>query len=171
MSEQREAMELTINGTTYTVADSPTRPLLWVLRDELGLTGTKVGCAAGFCGACTVHVDGEAQRSCGVMVDTLAGAEIRTIEGMAEQQGDGSLRLHPVQQAFLEAQVPQCGWCMSGQMMTAAAFLARNPRPSEEEVVEAMGKNYCRCGCYVRIKTAVLDAAERLGATDAEEAV
>lgn len=163
-------MELTINGKTYTVADSPNRPLLWVLRDELGLTGTKVGCAAGFCGACTVHVDGEARRSCGVLLDTIAGAEVRTIEGLAEAQGDGSQRLHPVQQAFLDAQVPQCGWCMSGQMMTAAAFLTRTPRPSEEEVVEAMGQNYCRCGCYVRIKAAVLEAAERL-AVQTEEAL
>jgi isoquinoline 1-oxidoreductase alpha subunit len=162
-------VDVTINGKIYTVADSPNRPLLWVLRDELGLTGTKVGCAAGFCGACTVQIDGEARRSCGVMLESLAGAQVRTVEGLAGQEPDGSPRLHPVQRAFLEAQVPQCGWCMSGQMMTAAAFLERTPDPSDEQIVEAMGRNYCRCGCYARIKTAVRQAAQTMAR--AEEAV
>ena len=154
-------MKLTINGTEYDIAAEPPRPLLWVLRDELGLTGTKFGCGAGFCGACTVHIDGEAVRSCTVPIGTVAG-EIRTIEGLATTTADGMIELHPVQQAFLEDQVPQCSWCMSGQMMTAAAFLAKNPTPSEDEIVEAMGENYCRCGCYFRVKGAVAKAAEQL---------
>jgi isoquinoline 1-oxidoreductase alpha subunit len=152
-------VDLTINGTTYTVADTPVRPLLWVLRDELGLIGTKFGCGAGLCGACTVHLDGEATRSCITTISRAAGREIRTIEGLAETTADGTIRLHPVQQAFLENQVPQCSWCMSGQMMTAAAFLEKTPEPSEEQVVEALGQNFCRCGCYARIKVAVLEAA------------
>lgn len=148
-------MDIQINGQQHTVADEPARPLLWVIRDELGLTGTKVGCGAGYCGACTVHIDGEARRSCQVLVADAAGADIRTIEGLAKADGT----LHPVQQAFLDAQVPQCGWCMSGQMMTAAAFLQQNPSPSEQQVVAAMSSNYCRCGTYVRIKRAVMQAA------------
>ncbi|MDZ4720399.1 MAG: (2Fe-2S)-binding protein [Roseiflexaceae bacterium] len=157
-------MQLTINEKIYEVPESPARPLLWVLRDELGLTGTKVGCAAGFCGACTVHLDGKAVRSCLTSLAAVAGQPIRTIEGMAQLLPDGSLMLHPVQQAFLNAQVPQCSWCMSGQMMTAAAFLAATPAPSADQIVEAMTKNYCRCGCYVRIRTAVAQAAELLAA-------
>jgi isoquinoline 1-oxidoreductase alpha subunit len=155
-------MKLTINSQDYTVADSPARLLLWVLRDELGLTGTKFGCGAGICGACTVHVNGEAKRACQTPLETVAGADIRTIEGLAEIAADGSERWHPVQQAFLDTQTPQCGWCMSGQMMTAAAFLRTTPSPTEEQVVEAMSHNYCRCGCYVRIKAAVMRAAEHL---------
>ncbi|MCG8353466.1 MAG: (2Fe-2S)-binding protein [Chloroflexales bacterium] len=162
-------MQLIINGEEYTVEDSPSRPLLWVLRDELGLTGTKFGCGAGFCGACAVHIDGTPQRSCITPLESAAGTEIRTIEGLAIVNADGSLKLHPVQQAFLDAQVPQCSWCMSGQMMTAAAFLETTPNPSREEVVEAMSQNYCRCGCYVRIKAAVLQAAQ-LAAVAQEEA-
>ena len=154
-------MKLTINGQPYEVSDdNPLRPLLWVLRDELGLTGTRFGCGAGLCGACTVHVNGTATRSCVLPVAAVADASLRTIEGLATRQDDGSLQLHPVQRAFLEAQVPQCGWCMSGQMMTAAAFLEQNPRPSSEEAVEALSRNLCRCGCYARIKKAVLHAAE-----------
>lgn len=156
-------MKLTINGQEYDIADEPARPLLWVLRDELGLIGTKYGCGAGICGACTVHVDGEATRSCITALSIVDGKEIRTIEGLADVDGAGELVLHPVQQAFLDNQVPQCSWCMSGQMMTAAAFLDKNPNPTEEEIVEAMGDNYCRCGCYFRIKRAVGDAAQLLG--------
>jgi isoquinoline 1-oxidoreductase alpha subunit len=163
-------MQLIINGEEYTVEDSPSRPLLWVLRDELGLTGTKFGCGAGFCGACTVHIDGTPQRSCITPLESAAGAEIRTIEGLATINADGSLKLHPVQQAFLDAQVPQCSWCMSGQMMTAAAFLEATPNPSREEVVEAMSQNYCRCGCYVRIKAAVLQAAQLVAVAQEEAA-
>ncbi|MEF3274421.1 MAG: (2Fe-2S)-binding protein [Chloroflexus sp.] len=148
-------MELMINGQRYTVAAEPVRPLLYVLRDELGLTGTKFGCGVGICGACTVHVNGVATRSCQTMITTLAGAHITTIEGLATGE-----RLHPVQQAFLELQVPQCGWCMSGQMMTAAALLAVNPMPTKDEVIAAMRYNYCRCGAYARIGRAVMRAAE-----------
>ncbi len=155
-------MQLAINGTLFEVADTPARPLLWVLRDELGLTGTKVGCAAGFCGACTIHVDGVASRACQTPLAAVAGKQVRTIEGMAEVRADGSVTLHPVQQAFLDAQVPQCSWCMSGQMMTAAAFLANTPAPSDEQIIAAMNKNYCRCGCYARIKVAVREAATLL---------
>ncbi|MFZ9857612.1 MAG: (2Fe-2S)-binding protein [Roseiflexaceae bacterium] len=149
-------MELTINGQTYTIADlGDTRPLLNVIRDELNLTGTKIGCAIGICGACTVHVDGVAVRSCQTPVNSVIAKDIRTIEGLADADGT----LHPVQQAFLELQVPQCGWCMSGQMMTAAAFLADNDQPSAEAIVDAMDKNYCRCGTYHRIRQAVARAA------------
>ncbi|MCB0115599.1 MAG: (2Fe-2S)-binding protein [Caldilineaceae bacterium] len=147
-------MQLTINGNQVDVADGAGRMLLWVLRDELGMTGTRFGCGAGICGACTVHVDGVATRACVTPLALAEGKEIRTIEGLAE--GDV---LHPVQQAFIDQQVPQCGWCMSGQIMTAAAFLDANPSPSDDDIVEAMGNNYCRCGCYVRIKEAVRQAA------------
>ena len=153
-------MKLTINGQDYQVADAPERLLLWVLRDELGLTGTKYGCGAGICGSCTVHLDGEAARACSVPLSSVGERAITTIEGLAEPQADGTLKLHPVQAAWIEAQVPQCGWCQPGQIMTAAAFLAATPHPTEAEVVEAMGHNYCRCGCYGRIKQAVLAAAE-----------
>lgn len=161
-------MQLQINGKTVEIADDP-RLLLWVLRDELGLIGTKFGCGAGICGACTVHVDGEATRSCITSVADVVGKEIRTIEGLAETAVDGTIALHPVQQAFLEQQVPQCAWCMSGQMMTAAAFLEKNSNPSEAELVEAMDRNYCRCGCYARIKTAVSQAANTIQARKASE--
>jgi isoquinoline 1-oxidoreductase alpha subunit len=148
-------VELQINGTRYTVADAPERPLLWVLRDELGLTGTKFGCGVGICGACTVHVDGAATRSCQTLLSTLpADAAITTIEGLS-----ADAHLHPVQEAFLAEQTPQCGWCMSGQMMTAAALLAENANPSDDEIVAAMRYNYCRCGTYPRIKRAVVRAA------------
>ncbi len=148
-------MELRINGTAYAIADlGDTRPLLNVIRDELNLTGTKIGCAIGVCGACTVHVDGEAVRACQTPVNSVVGKEIRTIEGLA---ADGTL--HPVQQAFLELQAPQCGWCMSGQMMTAAALLAKNADPSADDIVTAMDNNYCRCGTYHRIRQAVARAA------------
>lgn len=149
-------MELTINGEKYTVAAKPEDLLLWVLRDELEMTGTKFGCGVGICGACTVHVDGMASRACITPLVNVEGKEIRTIEGLAQPDG----QLHPMQIAFIEAQVPQCGWCMSGQIMTAVSFLDQNPNPSEDEIVEAMGNNYCRCGCYRRIFTAVAQAAE-----------
>jgi isoquinoline 1-oxidoreductase subunit alpha len=148
-------VELRINGQRYEIAAEPARPLLYVLRDELGLTGTKFGCGAGHCGACTVHLDGVAVRSCQTPLSSAAAADITTIEGLADGE-----RLHPVQQAFLEEQVPQCGWCMSGQMMQAAALLQTTAAPSDEEISAAMSQNYCRCGCYVRIKRAVTRAAE-----------
>ncbi len=152
-------MDLIINDKTFQVADDSADLLLWYLRDELGMTGTKFGCGAGICGSCTVHVDGVATRSCITPVQVVAGKQIRTIEGLADGE-----TFHPVQQAFIDNQVPQCGWCMSGQIMTASAFLAATPNPSEEQVVEAMGQNYCRCGCYVRIKAAVTQAAGELAA-------
>lgn len=147
-------MNLTINARAYTVPDDPPRMLLWVLRDELGLTGTKFGCGAGYCGSCTVHLAGEAVRSCQTLLSAVAGRPITTIEGLAD--GD---TLHPVQQAFLELQAPQCGWCMSGQMMTAAALIARNFAPTDDEIVAAMSNNYCRCAAYARIRRAVALAA------------
>jgi isoquinoline 1-oxidoreductase alpha subunit len=146
-------MKLLVNQTTLQVSD-PDEKLLWVLRDELGLTGTKFGCGVGICGSCTVHLDGVAVRSCQVLARAAEGKQVRTIEGLGGDQ------LHPVQQAFVDEQVPQCSWCMSGQMMTAAAFLAQNPKPSEAQVVSAMSANYCRCGSYVRIKRAVVKAAK-----------
>ena len=148
-------MKLTINNESREVSGEAADMLLWVLRDELEMTGTKFGCGAGICGACTVHVDGVATRSCITPLAAVEGKVIRTIEGLAT---DGTL--HPVQQAFIDEQVPQCGWCMSGQIMTAAAYLESNKAPSEDEIVEAMGNNYCRCGCYVRILSAVKKGAE-----------
>ena len=150
-------MQLNINGQTYQVDDEPDRPLLWVLRDELGLTGTKFGCGIGLCGSCEVHVDGAIARSCITMLSTVQGKAIRTIEGLATEEG-----LHPVQQAFIDEQVPQCGWCMSGQIMRAAAFLEDNPNPSDEEIASAMTSNYCRCGTYGRIRRAVSRAAAQM---------
>jgi isoquinoline 1-oxidoreductase subunit alpha len=153
-------MELLINGKNYSVDETPDRLLLWVLRDELGLTGTKFGCGVGICGSCTVHMDGAATRSCITMLSQAAGKEIRTLEGLATELSDGSLELHPVQEAFIELQVHQCGYCMSGQMMTAAALLEENPSPNEDEIIAAMDKNLCRCGTYPRIRKAVARAAE-----------
>lgn len=157
-------MDLLINGQTYQVADDPPRMLLWVLRDELGLTGTKFGCGVGYCGSCTIHLDGVAARSCQTLLSQIDGRAITTIEGLADGEA-----LHPVQQAFLELQVPQCGWCMSGQMMTAAALLTANPNPSDEEISEGMAGNYCRCATYSRIRRAVARAATV--ARSVEEAV
>lgn len=149
-------MKLRINGEERTITDDPNALLLWVLRDDLAMTGTKFGCGVGICGSCTVHVDGVATRACITPLANVAGKEIRTIEGLAAENGE----LHPVQKAFIEAQVPQCGWCMSGQIMTAVSFLDENPNPSEDEIIEAMSNSYCRCGCYNRILTAVVQAAE-----------
>ena len=148
-------VQLTVNQQLVTIESADDTPLLWVLRAELGLLGTKFGCGGGYCGACTVHVDGEATRSCITPVATVAGKAITTLEGLSAEPDT----LHPVQQAFLDEQVPQCSWCMSGQMMTAAAFLAQTPNPSPEQITTAMGNNYCRCGCYVRIRAAVQRAA------------
>ncbi|PAU76087.1 (2Fe-2S)-binding protein [Halomonas salipaludis] len=144
----------TINGRTVDVSAVPNTPLLWVIRDELKLTGTKFGCGVAQCGACTVHVDGEPVRSC---VFPLAGAEgrsVTTIEGLSE---DGS---HPVQQAWVALDVPQCGYCQSGQIMSASALLARNPSPSDAEIDEAMRGNLCRCGTYLRIRAAIHRASD-----------
>lgn len=156
-------MNLTINGVLTPIADDdPNRMLLWVLRDELELTGTKYGCGAGLCGACTVIVDGVATRACITPVSLVADRSITTIEGLASPDG-----LHPVQQAFIDHQVPQCGWCMSGQIMTAAALLAATPAPNADDIDSALGGNLCRCGCYVRIRRAVAAAAKTAAAKTA----
>lgn len=156
-------MELTINGDVYEVDIPDDIPLVWVLRDSLGLTGTKFGCGIGICGSCVVHVDGVPTRSCVTPPQSIEGKAITTIEGLATLDNEGNETLHPIQQAFIDKQVPQCSWCMSGQMMTAAAFLENNSNPSEDDIVTAMSANYCRCGCYVRIKDAIALAAETIG--------
>jgi isoquinoline 1-oxidoreductase subunit alpha len=154
---------LTINGEARRVDADPATPLLWVLRDTLDLVGTKFGCGGGFCGACTVHVNGTARRSCITPVSTVASARITTIEGLSR---DGT---HPVQRAWEEIDVPQCGYCQAGQIMTAAALLARTPQPSETEIATAMNGNICRCGTYLRIRRAVKRAADMAQATERAE--
>lgn len=154
-------MEIIVNNKRYEVDEEPDRPLLWVLRDELGLTGTKFGCGVGICGSCEVHLDGKITRSCITPLSAAKDKAIRTIEDLATEQ-----TLHPVQQAFLDEQVHQCGWCMSGQMMRAVALLENNPTPSEEEITTEMRANYCRCGAYGRIKRAVSRAATEMGKTE-----
>ncbi|WP_439474155.1 (2Fe-2S)-binding protein [Algoriphagus formosus] len=147
---------LTINGKSNQVDVDPSTPILWVLRDHLDLVGTKFGCGIAQCGACTIHLDGNAVRSCQLPVSAAQGASITTIEGLSEK-GD-----HPVQQAWMEHDVPQCGYCQAGQIMTAAALLQQNPNPSDEEIENAMNGNICRCGTYLRIKAAVKTAAQNL---------
>lgn len=147
---------LQINGHNHTVNAEPAMPLLWVLRDLLNQTGTKYGCGLGLCGACTIHIDGDAVRSCQTPVSTAVGKRITTIEGL------GSHELHPVQQAWIAEQVPQCGYCQSGQIMSAAALLARHPHPTDAEINEAMAGNLCRCSTYFRIRTAIHRAAENM---------
>jgi isoquinoline 1-oxidoreductase alpha subunit len=145
---------LNVNGSKYTVdADSDT-PVLWVLRDHLDLLGTKFGRGIAMCGACTIHLNGNAIRSCSLPVSSVGDAEITTIEGLSEK-GD-----HPVQQAWLEEDVAQCGYCQAGQIMTAAALLDRNPNPTDEEIESAMNGNLCRCGTYKRIKKAIQIASK-----------
>ena len=152
-------MRLKINGREVEFSDDyADGTLLWALRDGAGLPGTKYGCGVGICGACTVHVDGRPTRSCLVPAAAVTESEITTIEALA---GDND-ELHPVQQAFIEEQVPQCAWCMPGQLMTAVAFLQDNAEPNRDEIIDAMNANYCRCGCYVRIRTAVERAAALL---------
>ncbi|NER11862.1 2Fe-2S iron-sulfur cluster binding domain-containing protein [Leptobacterium flavescens] len=146
---------LKINGKSHTVEAAEDTPLLWVLRDHLDMVGTKFGCGIGQCGACTVHVDGSATRSCLLPVSQMDGLSVTTIEGLSE---DGS---HPVQQAWKEKDVPQCGYCQAGQMMTASAFLSTNPNPTKEEIREAMHGNICRCSSYNRIEEAVELAASK----------
>lgn len=149
--------ELTINGSAHTVEVDPSTPLLWVLRDHLRMVGTKYGCGVAQCGACTVHVDGAAARSCQLPMSYIGntGKAITTIEGLSEK-GD-----HPVQQAWLEQDVPQCGYCQAGQIMSAASLLKRNPNPSDEEIASAMNGNLCRCGTYTKIKAAIKSAAQK----------
>ncbi|MDX2121505.1 MAG: (2Fe-2S)-binding protein [Gemmatimonadota bacterium] len=146
-------IELTINGKRQSVDVAPDTPLLWVIRDSLGMTGTKYGCGMALCGACTVHLDGEAVRSCSTPVSAASGKRITTIEGLS---ADGS---HKVQQAWVAEQVPQCGYCQSGQIMQAAALLAKTPKPSDAEIDAAMAGNVCRCGTYQRIRAAIHRAA------------
>ncbi len=149
-------MDLTVNGKRVTVSSDPDTPLLWVLRDELGLTGTKYGCGIAACGACTVHVGGEAIRSCSLELQDVEG-DITTIEGLGTPEA-----LNAVQAAWIEHQVAQCGYCQSGQIMAAAAFLASNADPSDEDIDDAMSANLCRCGTYIRIRAAVKSAASKL---------
>ena len=145
--------KLNVNGVDHEFDGDPNMPLLWFVRDELGLPGTKFGCGAGLCGACTVHLDGEAVRSCLTTIADADGKEVVTIEGLSP---DGN---HPVQVAWRELNVPQCGFCQVGQIMQASALLASNKRPSDAEIFEAMAGNICRCGCYQRIVAAVRQAA------------
>ena len=148
------AFTLRVNGNAYEVDAEPETPLLWVLRDNIGLTGTKFGCGIAQCGACTVHLDGQPVRSCSVTAASAVGRAITTIEGLSEDNS------HPLQQAWIEATVPQCGYCQSGQLMSAAALLARSPDPTDAEIDSAMAGNLCRCGTYNRIRSAIHRAAE-----------
>ncbi|TSD62281.1 (2Fe-2S)-binding protein [Inquilinus sp. KBS0705] len=145
---------LTVNGQRREVAADPNMPLLWVIRDLLGLTGTKFGCGVAQCGACTVHLNGEAVRSCVTKVSRAEGQQITTIEGLA-LNGD-----HPLQLAWQEADVPQCGYCQSGQLMSAAVLLKENPNPTDQDIDDAMSGNICRCGTYTRIRSAIHQAAK-----------
>ena len=149
--------QLNINGKTHSVDAEADTPLLWVLRDQLNLVGTKYGCGIAQCGACTVHVNGVATKSCITQVSQVQGVKITTIEGLSE---DGS---HPVQEAWKEIDVPQCGYCQSGQIMKAAEFLSNNPNPTDEDIRNAMHGNICRCAAYNRIEEAVKVAAKKLG--------
>ena len=145
-------IRLIVNGVARDVDADPDTPLLWALRDHLGLTGTKFGCGAALCGACTVHVDGEAMRSCSVPLDSVAGKRITTIEGLSKN------RSHPLQKAWIAEQVPQCGYCQSGMIMAAAALLAAKPKPTDKDIDDGV-TNICRCGTYTRIRKAIHVAA------------
>lgn len=149
--------KLNVNGKPVTVEGDESMPLLWYLRDTLAMKGTKYGCGTGLCGACTVHVDGQARRSCITPVSAAVGKSVTTIEGLSE---DGS---HPLQLAWLKHNVPQCGYCQPGQIMSAADLLNKNPSPTPEEIDSAMSGNICRCGTYVRIRKAIADAADEMG--------
>lgn len=151
------SITISVNGEDYMVEADPETPLLWVLRDTLGLTGTKYGCGIGQCGTCTVHLDGEAKRSCTIPVSDVSGKNVTTIEGLSP---DGS---HPVQQTWLEENVSQCGYCQPGQIMTAVALLASNTNPTDEDIDQSMSGNLCRCGTYQRIRRAIHAAAQNGG--------
>jgi isoquinoline 1-oxidoreductase alpha subunit len=146
-------ISLIVNGKAHKVDVAPDTPLLWVLRDTLGLTGTKYGCGIALCGACTVHVNGEAVRSCTAPISQVAGKKVTTIEGLSRDSS------HPLQKAWVAEQVPQCGYCQSGQIMSAAALLANNKSPSDADIDKAMSSNICRCGTYNRIRRAIHTAA------------
>jgi isoquinoline 1-oxidoreductase subunit alpha len=152
--ERMSKYTLRVNGQSHSVDVTPDTPLLWVLRDSLGLVGTKYGCGIGECGACTIHIDGEARRGCQTPISDVGRAEVTTIEGL-----DAAGR-HPLQQAWRELDVPQCGYCQAGQLMTAAALLKRTPRPNDAEIDRMMAGNLCRCASYVRIRAGVKRAAE-----------
>ena len=147
-------IEFQLNGERVQTSDAPDTPLLWVVRDTFKLKGSKYGCGAGLCGACTMHIDGQAMRTCVLPVSAVAGKAITTIEGLGTPDN-----LHPVQASWVAHSVPQCGYCQSGQVMSAAALLADNPAPTAEQVDSAMAGNICRCGCYPRIKAAILAVA------------
>jgi isoquinoline 1-oxidoreductase alpha subunit len=151
-------IHFTLNGRPATLDVNPDMPLLWALRDTLNMTGTKFGCGMALCGACTVHVDGEAIRSCITPVSSLAGKKVVTIEGLSPD------RSHPVQRAWMEIDVPQCGYCQSGQIMQASAFLAKTPNPTDAQIDDAMAGNICRCGTYQQIRMAIHHAAQLHGA-------
>jgi isoquinoline 1-oxidoreductase subunit alpha len=146
-------ISLIVNGKRHDVDVSPDTPLLWVIRDAIGLTGTKFGCGVAQCGACTVHLDGKPVRSCSTRVSAAAGKKIMTIEGLSADNG------HPLQKAWIAEQVPQCGYCQSGQIMSAAALLAKTPQPTDSDIDAAMSGNICRCGTYQRIRRAIHRAA------------
>jgi len=148
--------QFNVNGRTVTVSAETDTPLLWVIRDELGLTGTKFGCGAALCGACTVHLDGVPVRSCQTLLSAVAGKKVATIESLSQDNS------HPLQVAWIKHDVPQCGYCQSGQLMSASALLRDNKNPSDKDIDEAMSGNICRCGTYPRIKAAIKDAASTL---------
>jgi isoquinoline 1-oxidoreductase alpha subunit len=152
------ALRFTLNGTPQSFSGNPQMPLLWVLRDVLNLTGTKFGCGMALCGACTVHVNGEATRSCITDVSDVAGKHVTTIEGLSPDSR------HPLQRAWVELDVPQCGYCQSGQLMSAAALLAKTPRPTDAQIDAAMSGNICRCGTYGRIRQGIHRAASQMAA-------
>ncbi|HEX5421668.1 MAG TPA: (2Fe-2S)-binding protein [Gammaproteobacteria bacterium] len=155
-------MQLNVNGRSYNVDDvDPATPLLWVLRDTLGLIGTKYGCGIGQCSACTVHLEGQPIQSCQLPVQSAVGRKVTTIEGIAK---DG--KLHPVQEAWISEDVPQCGYCQAGQIMSAVALLERNPRPTDEDIDNAMSRNLCRCATYNRIRKAIHVAAGQAQKTE-----
>ena len=151
-------VNLKINGQPKNIDVDPDTPLLWAIREQLELTGTKFGCGIAMCGACTVHVDGQPVRSCSTFVGDVEGAEVTTIEGVAKPDGT----LHAVQQAWIDHQVPQCGYCQSGQIMSAVALLNENSNPTDEDINTAMSGNVCRCGMYTRIRAAIKTAAKNL---------
>jgi isoquinoline 1-oxidoreductase alpha subunit len=146
-------IEFELNGKTVSSASEPDTPLLWVIRDELKLKGTKFGCGIAMCGACTVHLDGSPIRSCQTSIETVAGKSVTTIEGLASEKGKA------LQKAWIDEQVPQCGYCQSGQIMTASSFLENNPDPTDEQIASAMNGNLCRCMSYVKIRKAIKAAA------------
>ena len=150
------AISFNLNGTTVSVQAEPDTPLLWVIRDEVGLTGTKFGCGAALCGACTVHLNGTPIRSCQTPVSAVAGKKVATVESLS---ADNS---HPLQKAWIKHQVPQCGYCQSGQLMSATALLSKNKNPSDADIDSAMSGNLCRCGTYNRIRAAIKDAAAEM---------